>query len=231
MATHLVKNVPVVMQMEATECGAACLAMILAYWGRWEPLENVRHVCGVSRDGSKAVSILKAARSWGMDASGYSFRLEDIQKEKRLPCILFWNFNHFVVLTGFKGKYAYLNDPARGAVKVTMDEFDRAFTGVALLLTPNENFEKGGQRQSTLSFMRERLEGTGLPIVFVALSCAVVSISTIAASTGATVFMDHVLSGENPEWLPTILGMLVMLLLVQFLVGLARSIYLNRIRG
>lgn len=231
MAKHLVRNVPVVMQMEATECGAACLAMVLAYHGRWEPLERVRLVCGVSRDGSKAINILKAARAWGMDASGYSFRMEDLKKETRFPCILFWNFNHFVVLNGFKGKYAYLNDPARGSVKVTMEEFDRSFTGVVLMFRPNERFEKGGKRQSTFSFVHDRLKGTGLPIAFVALSCAVASVSTIIASSSSTIFMNHILSGENPEWLHTLLMLLFLLLLVQALVAVARSIYLNRIRG
>ena len=131
MSGNLKKNVPVVMQMEATECGAACLVMMLANYGRWITLEQAREDCGVSRDGSKMVNILKAARRYGMEADAYACSMEGIQQSDQLPCILYWNFNHFVVLCGFKGKYAYLNDPARGAVRVSLEEFDRSYTGIA----------------------------------------------------------------------------------------------------
>ena len=105
---------PVVMQMEAPECGAACLAMILAYYGKWVPLEQVRADCGVSRDGSNAKNILRAARSYGLEASGWRYEPEALLEEGSFPCIVHWNFNHFIVLTGFKGGRVYVNDPARG---------------------------------------------------------------------------------------------------------------------
>ena len=113
-----IANVPQVMQMEALECGAACLAMVLAYYGRWEPLEKVREQCGVSRDGSKAGNIIKAARAYGLAANGLAADANDLRENADFPYIIYWNFNHFVVLDGFKGKYAYLNDPARGQVRV-----------------------------------------------------------------------------------------------------------------
>ena len=113
--TKGIAKVPVIMQLEALECGAACLTMILAYYDKWIPLEKVRQDCGVSRDGSNALNILKAARSYGLEANGYRFELESIQKEGLFPCIIHWNFNHFVVLNGFtRKKEAVLNDPARG---------------------------------------------------------------------------------------------------------------------
>ena len=115
--TKGVAKVPQVMQMESLECGAACLAMILAYYGRWEPLEKVREQCGVSRDGSKAANILKAACSYGLEAEGASGDTDALRESATCPCIIFWNFNHFVVLDGFRGKYAYINDPARGEKK------------------------------------------------------------------------------------------------------------------
>ena len=133
-----------VMQMEALECGAACLAMILAYHGKWVGLDQVRHDCGVSRDGSRAVNILKAARSYGLVADGYSLDPESLATMP-LPCIIHWNFNHFVVLKGFKGKWAYLNDPARGSIRVSLEEFDRSFTGIALCFEPGESVEEGGE--------------------------------------------------------------------------------------
>ena len=160
-------NVPVVMQLEALECGAACLTMILAYYGKWMPLEQVRSDCGVSRDGSNAKNILKAARSYGLDAKGYRFEPETLVSSGLFPCIIHWEFNHFVVLNGFKKGYAYINDPARGTVKMTMEEFDKGFTGICLMFSPTDNFVKSGKRKSTLEFAKERLKGTGPIVTFV----------------------------------------------------------------
>ena len=131
--TSGVAKVPVVMQMEALECGAASLTMILAYYNKWVPLEQVRAACGVSRDGSKATNILKAARSYGFTAKGYRFEPEALKENGKFPCIVHWNFNHFVVLNGFKGNKAYINDPAKGSYSLSMEAFDEAFTGICLI--------------------------------------------------------------------------------------------------
>lgn len=225
------KNVPMIMQMEATECGAACLAMILAYYGRWVPLETVRVDCGVSRDGSKALNILKAARAYGMKAKAYTYSIEGLRKAGKVPCILFWNFNHFVVLNGIKGKYAYLNDPARGSVRVDMQELDRSFTGIALQMEPTEDFQKGGSRPSTGRFVRERIRGMEVPILYVMLATAVISIASIINTSISTIFVDHILSGESPEWLPALISIMSALVIVQAGVNIASALYLNRIRG
>ena len=221
--------------MEATECGAACLAMVLAHYGRWIPLEEARSACGVSRDGSKAINILRAARSYGMEADGYTYDMEGLRAKAQLPCILFWNFNHFVVLTGFSrnGKYAYLNDPARGQVSVPIDEFDVSFTGVALIMRPTESFEPAGEPPSTLSFVRERLRGMMAPIAFVALATAILSVIGIANSSMARVFADSVVGkagGNGPE-LTVLVVTLSILALLQCAVSFANAVYLLRIRG
>ncbi len=129
-------RVPVIMQMEALECGAASLAMVMAYYGKWVPLEQVRLDCGVSRDGSNARNVLAAARNYGFEAQGYRCEVDSLRENIAKPCIIHWNFNHFVVLDGFKGDYAYINDPARGEVKVPLSEFDTAFTGICLEIKP-----------------------------------------------------------------------------------------------
>ena len=230
-----VRNVPQIMQMEATECGAACLAMILAHYGRWVPLEETRSACGVSRDGSKAVNILRAARSYGMEADGYTFDLEGIQAKAELPCILYWNFSHFVVLTGFSsnGKWAYLNDPARGQVRIPIDEFDEAFTGIALIMHPDEAFEPGGTPPSTLKFVRERLRGMAAPIAFVALATAILSVIGIVNSSMSRVFIDAVLgnAGSNQAALGILIITLSVLALIQCAVSFVNAVYLLKIRG
>ena len=154
-----VAKVPQVMQMEALECGAACLTMILAYYGLWVPLEKVRADCGVSRDGSKASNVLKAARSYGLAAKGMTYSASALRRKGKFPCILFWNFNHFVVLDGFKGNHAVINDPARGQLKVPMKEFEESFTGIALVFEKTDAFKQGGSKPSTIKYARKRLAG------------------------------------------------------------------------
>ena len=138
---------PTVLQMEAVECGAASLAMVLGYYGRIETLAKLRQNCGVSRDGSKAANILRAARRYGMEANGIKADVPAL-KSLQMPCILFWEFNHFVVLEGFKKDVAYINDPAMGHRVIPIADFERSFTGVALAMKPGEEFERGGKKPS-----------------------------------------------------------------------------------
>ncbi|MBR5897492.1 MAG: NHLP family bacteriocin export ABC transporter peptidase/permease/ATPase, partial [Lachnospiraceae bacterium] len=183
-------KVPVVMQMEALECGAASLAMVMAYYGKWVPLEQVRRDCGVSRDGSNARNVLMAARNYGFDAQGYRCEVDALKTEMPKPCIIHWNFNHFVVLDGFKGNYAYINDPARGEVKISSEEFNRSFTGICLQITPGENFVPGGKPKSTLEFARNRLRGTGAAVLFVLLTTVISSLFGIINPVFSLFFMD-----------------------------------------
>ena len=198
--TKGVAKVPVVMQLEALECGAACLTMILAYYGRWVPLEQVRVDCGVSRDGSNAVNILKAARSYGLTAGGARYDPEDLRDDGEYPCIIHWNFNHFVVLCGFKGDKVYLNDPARGNVVTTMEEFDRAFTGVALHFEPSESFEPGGSQKSIWSFIKKRLPSLRVPIAITVTVSVISSLLGVISPVFDRIFYDRLLTGINNDW-------------------------------
>jgi NHLM bacteriocin system ABC transporter peptidase/ATP-binding protein len=231
MSFKPVRNVPVVMQMEATECGAACLVMVLAHYGRWIPLEEARIACGVSRDGSKAANILKAADSYGMQTKSRECSVQELRDEAIFPCIISWNQKNYVVLCGFSGSKALLNDPGRGSVKVGLDAFERSFGGTVLELTPTDAFEQGGEQPSTLKFARERLKGMKGPIVFVALATFVISLATIMGTTVSSAFMDYVLTGDNPEWLVPILVVLGLAVVVRCAVSIANAVYLNRIRG
>ena len=186
--TRGVAKVPVIIQLEALECGAASLTMILAYYNKWIPLEQVRADCGVSRDGSNAKNVLKAARSYGLIAKGYRYEPEDLKKNGKFPCIIHWNFNHFVVLNGFKGNKAILNDPAKGTYSVTMEAFDRSFTGICLMFEPSEAFEPSGKPKSMITFARKRLKGAGVAVAFVMLTTVISSLLGIISPAFSRVF-------------------------------------------
>jgi NHLM bacteriocin system ABC transporter peptidase/ATP-binding protein len=224
-------KVPVIMQMEALECGAACLAMILAYYGKWVPLEQVRVDCGVSRDGSNALNILRAARAYGLTATAYRYGTVDSLKKAELPCILFWNFNHFVVLNGFKGNKVLLNDPARGAIRVDLSEFDRSYTGICLCFKPAEGFEPGGNRRSVLDFAKKRLKGARVPFLFVMMTGVLVSLLGVIYPAFSRVFIDRLLTGKNPEWLYPFIAMMCAVVMLQAVVMGIRALYILKISG
>ena len=229
--TKGVAKVPVVMQLEALECGAAALAMVMAYYDKWVPLEQVRLDCGVSRDGSKAKNIFKAAENYGFDVKAYRMSPEGLKTEGVFPCIIHWDMNHFVVLKGFKGNKVYLNDPAKGEVKIGFEEFDNSFTGIVLLPTPSDHFEPGGKRKSTIAFAKKRLVGAGAAVVFVMLTTAIAYLFGIANSVTARIFMDRLLTGVNKDWLYPFLSILIALAVIQIAVVWVQSIYSLKISG
>ena len=225
------KDVPVVMQMEALECGAASLTMILAYYGKWIPLEQVRADCGVSRDGSSAKNVLKAARSYGMTAKGYRYEPEQLKEKGKFPCIIHWNFNHFVVLCGFKGNKAVLNDPANGNYTVSMDTFDKSFTGICLMFEPTESFEPGGKPKSVLSFAAKRLAGAGSAVAFVVLTTVITSLIGIIQPAFSRIFLDRLLTKEDPEWFYPFLGILAAVSVVQIITAFVEARTKFKIEG
>lgn len=229
--TSGVCKVPVVMQMEALECGAASLAMILAYYDKWIPLEQVRADCGVSRDGSNARNILRAARNYGFNAKGYRFEPEELKTAGQFPCIIHWEFNHFVVLDGFRGDKAVLNDPARGVVTVPMKAFDEAFTGICLLFEPNEDFVPGGKPKSMFAFAKSRLKGTGTAVAFVILTTMISSLIGIINPAFSRIFLDRLLTGENPDWLLPFIFALSGFGALQLIVAWIQAVYSLRING
>jgi len=224
-------KVPVIMQMETLECGAASLAMILAYYEKWIPLEQVRADCGVSRDGSNAKNMLKAARSYGLTAKGYRYEPEDLKKNGRFPCIIHWNFNHFVVLDGFKGSKAVLNDPAKGTYSVTMETFDKSFTGICLMFEPSEAFEPGGKPDSVFDFAKKKLKGAGVAVAFAIITTVIASLIGIINPAFSRIFIDRLLTGKNPEWLVPFIWGLAALTVIQLTVSLIQAIYSARINA
>ena len=226
-----VAKVPVIMQMEALECGAACLAMILAYYGKWVPLEQVRLDCGVSRDGSKMKNIYLAGIHYGLDSHGYKMEIEALKKSAAFPCIIHWDFNHFVVLDGFHGDKAVINDPARGKVTVSMEQFDRSFTGLCLTFAPTEDFTPSGKRKSTFAYARSRLRGAGPAAVFVMLTSVIASLFGIINPTMSRLFYDRLLTRRAPEWLIPFIIAMAALAAFQLIVEWVKTIYSLKING
>ncbi len=193
--------------MEALECGAAALAMILAYWGRWVPLEELRVAAGVSRDGSNAANVLKAARTYGLDAKGFREDTAGLHGLP-LPFIVFWNFNHFVVVEGFGRNVVYLNDPASGPRTVTSAEFDGSFTGIALTFQPGPDFKKAGSRPSLVRGLARRLAGSQAALTYVVLTSLFLVIPGLIIPSFSKIFVDDILVLGYKDWIrPLLLAM------------------------
>ena len=202
-----VKRTPTILQMEAVECGAAALAMVLAHHGAWIPLEQLRVACGVSRDGSKASNIVRAARRFGLEAKGFRKEPSTLH-ELPMPCIIHWNFNHFVVLEGIDGDRVYINDPAIGRRRIDMAELDLAFTGVALTMEPTADFQRSGSRPQGLRLLLRELRSSKAAVgLLVVVSLALV-VPGIVAAGFSKVFIDDILIQRTNGWLiPLLIGM------------------------
>ncbi len=222
-------KVPVVIQMEAVECGAASLTMILAYFGKWLPLEEVREACGVSRDGSSAKSILQAARRYGLKAKGYRTNTESLNGLQ--PAIIHWNFEHFVVFRGIKNDKAYLNDPASGPVKVPLAEFNRSFTGVAMEFEPSEAFVKGGHQTSIVSYIKKNMQGAKEAFWLTFVLTLIGAFVGIATPLFTRIFFDDILSGKNATWATWFFILMAILAVFNFILVMIRERYSKRVAG
>ena len=220
---------PTVFQMEAVECGAASLSMILSYYGRVTPLEKLRISCGVSRDGSTAKNILIAAREFGLVAQGWKKELDalwDIGK----PAIIFWNFNHFVVLEGVGAKGCWLNDPATGRRRVTWDEMDTSFSGIALTFDVTPDFTKGGEPPSVVKMLSQQLSGSERALTFLVLCGLAMVVPGLVIPTFLRVFVDDVLVAHLEGWLRPLLIAMTLTVAVRVALGWLQQKYIRRLQ-
>jgi NHLM bacteriocin system ABC transporter peptidase/ATP-binding protein len=200
---------PTLIQMEAVECGAASLGIILRHFGYFLPLEILRVECGVSRDGSKASNILKAARRYGLEAKGFKCEPEKL-RDMQMPLVVFWNFNHFLVVEGFHGNSVFLNDPAYGPRKVTVEEFDQSFTGVVLTFKPGPEFERGGHKPNLIRGLKNRLAGSLTPLTFLIIIGLAMVVPGLILPTFSRLFVDNVVISNMQGWVkPLLIGLTV----------------------
>ena len=204
-----VVRTPTVLQMESLECGAAALGIMLAYYGRHEPLEQLRVRCGVGRDGAKVSNLLRAARSFGMEATAWSTEAKELPKLEA-PFMVFWNFNHFVVVEGFADGLVYLNDPASGRRSVRAEDFAAAFTGVVLTFKPTPEFKTGGASGGVLRAMVDRMASDRPAIAFAALAGLFMVVPGMVIPVFTRLFVDRILIDSQMSWfLPILLGLLL----------------------
>ncbi|MEU4685754.1 NHLP family bacteriocin export ABC transporter peptidase/permease/ATPase subunit [Streptomyces xinghaiensis] len=223
---------PVVLQMEAVECGAASLAMVLGHHGKHVPLEELRIACGVSRDGSRASNLLKAARSYGLTAKGMQMEPAALA-EVRAPAVLFWEFNHYVVYEGtvrrFGRRMVRINDPARGRRYVSPEDFDTSFTGVVLVFEPGEGFRRGGRRPGILGAMPVRLRGTSGTLLAALVASFLLVLVGAAVPALSRTYIDMFLFGDQTSLLGVLFAAMgTMVVLTAVLTGLQQA---NLLRG
>ncbi|MDY4629588.1 MAG: cysteine peptidase family C39 domain-containing protein [Prevotella sp.] len=229
MSRKNVKKVPVVMQMETVECGAAALSMLLAYHGKWLSIEQLRTDCGVSRDGSNARNIVLAARHHGMDAHGWQADIDHLPS--LAPAIIHWNHNHFVVFKGFHRGMAFINDPAIGSMAVSMKDFQRSYTGVAITSVPGDDFKPQGHQTSILHYVRENIRGAKDAFIFTLLMGILMSFAGMVYPLFSQVFLDSIITGKNDEWtVPFFVG-IACLVVFNFLLALLDNVYGRRFAG
>ncbi len=188
---------PVTLQMHASECGAACLGSILAYFGRWVPLTELREKCEVSRDGSSAASIVRASRHYGLECKGLSLRADRLKKLP-LPLILFWQFSHFVVLEGYDSRHFFLNDPATGRRRLSAEEFVRGYSGIALRFERGPGFETGGERKSLFEQLSVLLAGTWSALTGAVACGLMLTALSLIVPASLHIFVDGVLENRAP---------------------------------
>lgn len=195
---------PTVIQMEATECGAAALGIILAYYDHIVPLAELRVECGVSRDGSHAANLVLAARRYGMIADGYAIELENLP-EVTLPCIAYWNFNHFLVVEGYNRSRVFLNDPEGGRRQISWKAFARSFTGVILEIEPGSEFAKGGRQPNVFLSLIDRLRGSFGEVLYLIIAGFLLVLPGLALPIFSQIFVDRILVESHTGWLQSLL--------------------------
>lgn len=221
---------PTVIQMEAVECGAASLSIILSHFGRYVPLEELRIECGVSRDGSNALNLIKAGKKYGLEGHGYRLELEEAL-ELDTPAIIFWEFNHFLVLEGFGKDCVFLNDPAMGPRKVSYEEFDEGYIGIAIIFEKTEAFKSGGKPPSITKELIKRLNSVPAPLLYLFLAGLCLLIPGLALPGFTRIFVDNILIANLLNWKWDFLGAMGIALLIQGALAALQNYFLNRLNG
>ncbi|MBO6215103.1 MAG: ATP-binding cassette domain-containing protein [Lachnospiraceae bacterium] len=226
-----VTRVPVIIQLERRECGAACLSMVAAYYDKWVPLEQTRIDCGVSKNGASAGGIVRAAKSYGFNAKGYTYETKALKEKAIYPCIIHWNMKHFVVLCGFKGDRALIIDPGKGKRLIDAETFDKSFTGVCIIIEPGEDFVPSGEKKSVLSFVKKRLKKM-IPAALILTALMIANgIFGFIDPYITRIFLDEYIGGGESPALCGFIALMLLLAAAEIAVTLFLSFYRLNISG
>lgn len=226
-----VAKTPVIMQLENMECGAACLGMILAYYGKWITLETLREDCGVSRDGQKLSSVVKASSRYGLSHEAYRYTSDTVLKEATFPCIVHWKGSHFVVLTGVRGNRIYLNDPALGRIVLTKKRFAECYTNMCVMFAPTERFEPSGKPARFISYIPKVLAPYKKALIFITVTTFVLSLVSLAYPLLSRRFLDTILPRADFAMFIKFFAIMATAVLIQLLVGWIQAVNMYRIFG
>ena len=214
--------------MEASECGAAALGIILSHYGRIVPLAELRQACGVSRDGSNASNVLKASKSYGLEAKGFKEELENLP-DIEPPYIVFWQFNHFLVVEGFSGQKVYLNDPANGRISISWEEFDEGYTGVILVMEPGSEFTKGGHKVNVVLSLRSRLGAVAGALIYCMIAGFFLTLVKLLVPVFSQIFIDEILIQQRTSWIRPLLLSMAIAMVFQGTLTFLQLHYLRRL--
>jgi ATP-binding cassette subfamily C protein len=220
---------PTVLQIEAVECGAAALGMVLGYYGRIVPLAELRQACGISRDGSSAANVVAAAKNYGLNAKGFKKDLKRLM-ELRPPYIVFWRFEHFLVVEGFGKERVYVNDPASGRRTISMEEFNEGYTGIVLVMEPGPAFQKGGKKKSVVQSLYDRLRGSIPALLYCVVAGFLLVIPNLAIPVFSQVFVDNVLVNNRLNWFPYLLLALLLTVAIEAVLTTLQLRYLRKLK-
>ena len=224
-------RVPVIMEMTSQECGAACLAMVLAYYGKWVPLEEVAKDCNVFREGSQLENIIRAANGHGLVTETRKMEAEALCSKGRFPCILRWKRNQYTVLCGTRGNSIFLNDPALGDLVLSMEDFRESYGGECLFLEPGPTFERVGEKKGQFLYLEKKLIGIRYAMVFVALVTATISFMTLFRSMFSRIFLERMLTQLEPTWTVPFLWGLSAITIVELTALWVKAVYSLRLEG
>lgn len=223
------KKTPTIFQMEATECGAVSLAMILAYYKCHIPIEQLRVDCGVSRDGCNANNILVAAEKYGLKSDAYSCSIDELAKRKN-PCIIHWDFNHFVVFEGIKGKYAYINDPANGRRKISWEELNTSFTGIVLCFKKTDALKPNKKTSTIWSFLYKRIENQKQSLIALIIVGLLLVLPGIMTAVFSKIFIDSILPYKSLEWAQIFFIIIIITMIFQFFMSMIRAVIASKLQ-
>ena len=226
-----IAHTPVVIQMEKTECGAACLTMVLAYCGLYVPLSQIRSDCDTNRDGVNAATISKVANQYGLKAHGYRYSHDALMNKATYPCMILWEYNHFVILNGFRGKHAYINDPANGQVTIPLDDFWNSYSDFCMIFEKTPQFIPAGKPTGILSFAGDKLKKTKKTFIYMLLMTIVSALIGLLSPAFSHIFINKLQAGVNSEWLMILLLIMIGVAIIQLVTEIIGSISRLRISG